>query len=85
MILTKCAKCAAPLETKCFRCGVCKLRYCGRDCQKRHWKKTTGPFVGNQAPRRRGAYYANKKYAEFVKVAVAKCANDTKGQACYIC
>ena len=30
-------------------------------------------------------YYANKKYKEAVAVAVAKCADDTKGQTCYIC
>ena len=38
MILTTCAACAAPLENKCFRCGICKTRYCGQDCQKQHWK-----------------------------------------------
>ena len=85
MILTKCAKCAAPLETKCFRCGVCKLRYCGRECQKRHWKvhKPICPEIKRQGGAEQ--HYANKKYAEFVKVAVEKCANDTKGQTCYIC
>ena len=85
MILTKCAQCAAPLETKCFRCGVCKLRYCGRECQKRHWK-VHKPFCP-EIKRQGGAeqHYANQKYAEFVKVAVEKCANDTKGQTCYIC
>ena len=30
-------------------------------------------------------YNANKKYAEAVTVAVEKCAEDTKGQTCYIC
>ncbi len=30
-------------------------------------------------------YYANKKYKEAVAVAVEACANDTKGQTCYIC
>ena len=30
-------------------------------------------------------YNANKKYAEAVAVAVEKCAEDTKGQTCYIC
>merc|ERR1712060_367771 len=29
-------------------------------------------------------YHANKKYKEAVAVAVAKCADDTKGQTCYI-
>ena len=30
-------------------------------------------------------YNADKKYKEAVAVAVAKCADDTKGQTCYIC
>merc|ERR1719248_3570 len=30
-------------------------------------------------------YNANNKYAEAVAVAVEKCADDTKGQTCYIC
>ena len=30
-------------------------------------------------------YNANKKYTEAVSVAVEKCAEDTKGQTCYIC
>ena len=85
MILTKCAQCAAPLETKCFRCGVCKLRYCGRDCQKRHWK-THKPFC-QEIKRGGGAeqYNADKKYKEAVADAVEECADDTKGQTCYIC
>jgi len=30
-------------------------------------------------------YHADKKYKEAVAVAVKKCAEDTKGQTCYIC
>jgi hypothetical protein len=30
-------------------------------------------------------YYADKKYKEAVAVAVEACADDTKGQTCYIC
>ena len=30
-------------------------------------------------------YHADKKYKEAVAVAVAKCADDTKGQTCFIC
>ena len=30
-------------------------------------------------------YYADKKYKEAVAVAVEKCADDTKGQTCFIC
>ena len=32
-----------------------------------------------------GQYNANTKYTEAVAVAVEKCAEDTKGQTCYIC
>ena len=30
-------------------------------------------------------YHADKKYKEAVAVAVEACADDTKGQTCYIC
>ena len=68
------------------RCGVCKTRYCGRDCQKTHWKgghKELCPVI-----KRRGGpeeMYAEKKYKEAVAEALEKCAEDTKGQTCYIC
>ena len=33
-----CSMCEAPLKKK-FVCGKCKAaKYCGRECQKRHWK-----------------------------------------------
>ena len=87
MILTNCAACAAPLGlTLGKKCGRCSTRYCGPACQKQHWdgghkeickkiKKTGGAEQ----------YNANKKYSEAVAVAAEKCADDTKGQACYIC
>jgi hypothetical protein len=31
-----CAVCGNPSKKKCFGCG--KVRYCGKDCQKKHWK-----------------------------------------------
>jgi len=87
MILTNCAACAAPLGLASGKkCGRCSTRYCGPACQKQHWdgghkdvckkiKKTGGAEQ----------YNANKKYSEAVAVAVEKCADDTKGQTCYIC
>ena len=85
MILTKCAACAAPLENKCFRCGICKTRYCGQDCQKLHWKKGGHKALCQQIKSGGGAeqYHADKKYKEAVAVAVEACADDTKGQTCY--
>ena len=80
MITNKCASCAKPLEYKAPRCGNCKTRYCGRDCQKRHWKGGHKQIC-DQIKRRGGAEqcHAEKKYKEAVAVAVAKCADDTKG------
>ncbi|CAH0370499.1 unnamed protein product [Pelagomonas calceolata] len=86
MILTNCAACAAPLPHPAKQCSRCKTLYCGPACQKQHWdgghkdlckkiKKT-----GGAEP-----YNANKKYSEAVTVAVEKCADDTKGQTCFIC
>jgi tetratricopeptide (TPR) repeat protein len=68
------------------KCGHCKTRYCGRDCQKLHWKG--GHRAICQEIKRGGGaepYHANKKCTEAVAVAVEKCAEDTKGQRCYIC
>ena len=86
MLRTQCAQCAAPLAHNAPRCGICKTRYCGRDCQKLHWKdghKELCPVI-----KRRGGpevIYAEKKNEEAVAVAAEKCAEDTKGQTCYIC
>ena len=80
MILTQCAACAAPLENKCFRCGICKTRYCGQDCQKLHWKKGDHKAICQEIKRGGGAeqYHADRKYKEAVAVAVEKCADDTR-------
>ncbi|CAH0376611.1 unnamed protein product [Pelagomonas calceolata] len=87
MILTNCAACAAPLGLALGKkCGRCSTRYCGPACQKQHWdgghkelckkiKKTGGAEQ----------YNANRKYSEAVAVAAEACAEDTKGQTCYIC
>ena len=87
MILTQCPVCAAelpPLSAK--QCSRCKTRYCGAACQKLHWKgghKALCP----QIDRGGGAeqYHADTKYTEAVVVAAEACAEDTKGQTCYIC
>jgi len=87
MILTNCACCAAPLPHLAKQCSRCKTRYCGPACQAQHWKEGGHDKVCKTIKRGGGAeqYYANKKYAEAVSVAVEKCAEDTKGQTCYIC
>ena len=77
MIRTCCAACGTPLANTAPRCGNCSTPYCGRGCQKLHWK------AGHKNDCKRielggGAeqYYADKKCAEAVAVAVEKCADD---------
>jgi tetratricopeptide (TPR) repeat protein len=52
-----------------------------------HWKEGGHDQLCKKIKKAGGAeqYNANKKYAEAVTVAVEKCAEDTKGQTCYIC
>ena len=88
MILTQCAACAAPLGlAKGKKCGRCATRYCGPECQKQHWEEGGHDQLCKPMKKAGGAeqYNANKKYAEAVAAAVEKCADDTKGQACFIC
>ena len=86
MILTNCAACAAPLAHDAPRCVRCKTRYCDSTCQHDHWRRGHKQICkkihrGGNAEQ----YHADNKYKEAVAVAVEKCANDTKGQTCYIC
>ena len=88
MILTKCAVCATELGlTLGKKCGRCSTRYCGAACQVQHWKEGGHDKLCKAIKRAGGAeqYNANKKYAEAVAVAATACAEDTKGQTCYIC
>ena len=86
MILTKCAACAAPLAHTAPKCVRCKTRYCNATCQHDHWRRGHKQICkrihrGGDAEQ----YHADQKYKEAVKVAVEACADDTKGQTCYIC
>ena len=88
MILTQCAVCAAPLGLSLGKkCGRCRTRYCGPECQVQHWKEGGHDQLCKKIKKAGGAeqYNANKKYAEAVVVAAEACAEDTKGQTCYIC
>ena len=88
MILTQCAVCAADLGlTWGKKCGRCSTRYCGPECQVQHWKEGGHDQLCKKIKRAGGAeqYYANNKYTEAVAVAAEACAEDTKGQTCYIC
>ena len=88
MILTKCAVCATDLGlTLGKKCGRCSTRYCGAECQKQHWEQGGHHKLCKTIKKAGGAeqYNANKKYTEAVAVAAKACAEDTKGQTCYIC
>ena len=87
MILTHCAACAVPLPRPAKQCSRCKTLYCGPACQKQHWEAGTHDMLCKKIKKQGGAeqYNANKKCSEAVAVAVEKCADDTKGQTCYIC
>ena len=86
MILNNCAACAAPLAHDAPRCVRCKTRYCNSTCQHDHWRRGHKQICkrihrGGNAEQ----YHADKKYKESVAEAVEECADDTKGQTCYIC
>jgi hypothetical protein len=88
MILTRCAVCATDLGLSLGKkCGRCSTRYCGAECQVQHWKEGGHDQLCKKIKRAGGAeqYNANKKYSEAVAVAAEACAEDTKGQTCYIC
>ena len=60
-------------------------RYCDSTCQHDHWRRGHKQICkrihrGGNAEQ----YNADKKYKEAVAVAVEACADDTKGQTCYI-
>jgi len=86
MIITNCAVCAAPLAHEAPRCVRCKTRYCNSTCQHDHWRRGHKEICkkihrGDNAEQ----YYADKKNKGAVAVVDKKCAEDTKGQTCYIC
>jgi tetratricopeptide (TPR) repeat protein len=88
MFLTQCAVCATELGLSSGKkCGRCSTRYCGPECQVQHWQEGGHDNLCKKIKKAGGAeqYNANKKYAEAVAVAAEACAEDTKGQTCYIC
>jgi len=88
MILTQCAVCATELGLSSGKkCGRCSTRYCGPECQVQHWKEGGHEQLCKKIKKAGGAeqYNADKKYTEAVAVAVEACADDVKGQTCYIC
>ena len=87
LLLTQCAVCAIELGTGGKKCGRCQTRYCGAACQEQHWKEGGHKVLCKLIKKGGGAeaYHADKKLKEAVAEAVEACAEDTKGQTCYIC
>jgi hypothetical protein len=88
MILTQCAVCATELGLSLGKkCGRCSTRYCGAACQVQHWKEGGHDKLCRKIKKSGGAerYNADQRYAKAVVVAAEACADDTKGQTCYIC
>ena len=88
MILTQCAVCATELGLSLGKkCGRCSTRYCGRRVPGAALERRRPRPALQKIKKAGGAeqYNANKKYAEAVAVAAEACAEDTKGQTCYIC
>ena len=87
-LIKSCGACALPLpDLGAKQCGSCKTGYCGPECQKQHWREGGHDKLCKKIKKAGGAeqYNANNKYAEAVAVAAEACAEDTKGQTCYIC
>ena len=88
MLLTQCAVCATDLGLSSGKkCGRCTTRYCGPACQKKHWEEGGHDQLCKKIKKAGGAeqFHANTKYTEAVAVAAEACADDTRGQTCYIC
>ena len=88
MILVRCAACDAPLGLSSGKkCGRCSTRYCGPACQEQHWKEGGHDKLCRKIKKAGGAeqFNANHCYTVAVAVAAEACADDTKGQTCYIC
>ena len=78
MVLTNCAVCAAPpLAHNPPRCRECETTFCSVTCYNH--------YHGMNDSWRFYLWRADEKYKEAVAVAVEACADDTKGQTCYIC
>ena len=86
-MITKCVTCGAPLahDAPPPRCARCGKPYCSLTCLIES-NRSGHEFFCNTVQRCGGAeqFHADGKYEEAVEVAVAKCADDTKGQTCYI-
>ena len=85
-LLDKCGACNSVLSDTAPRCVRCHTRYCNAICQHDHWRRGH-KTVCKKVFRAGGAekFHADNKYNAVVAEAVEACAEDTKGQTCYIC
>ncbi len=87
MFPTHCAACVRRLAHDAPRCVKCRTRYCCNLCLRWHEHRGDHDDKCEEIARGGGAekYHADKRHEAAVTVAVAKCADDTEGQTCYIC
>ena len=87
MLFTRCTACAAPLPEDAVRCAACATGYCSERCERYDRRRGGHGKICGAIASGGGAeqYQADKKYDEAVAAAVEECAEDTKGQTCYIC
>ena len=72
-LIKSCGACAIPLpDLGAKQCSNCKTGYCGRSCQVQHWREGGHDKLCKKIKKAGGAeqYYADKKCAEAVAVAV---------------
>ena len=84
MFLTTCAVCAKALDDDdaARQCEPCGTRYCGEECEREHHDHDCDEIVGGGGAE---AVHVRRKSADAVVEAVASCAEDTAGKACYVC
>ncbi len=85
MFLTTCAVCAKALDDDieaARRCEPCGTRYCSEECEREHRGHDCDAIVRAGGAE---AAYVSRTSAEAVAEAIASCAEETAGKACYIC
>ena len=85
MFLTTCAVCAKALDDEVEaprRCEPCGTRYCGEECEREGRDHDCDAIVRAGGAE---AAYVSRTSADAVAEAIASCAEETAGKACYIC
>ena len=85
MFLTTCAVCAKALDDDieaARRCEPCGTRYCSEECEREGRDHDCDAIVRAGGAE---AAYVSRTSADAVAEAIASCAEETAGKACYIC